>query len=126
MAGDEDIVITPAIRRYLAAFEASLRDGSPGALERREEALRELRAAPPPRRTRAMLPLSPRQTQVLRLRAAGMSEAAVGGLLEISPKTVNRHMCGVHAKAGTSNPFLLMEWAIRRGLVRVGAARTEP
>lgn len=87
---DGDIVITPAVRAYLAAFEASLRDDSPETLRRRREALHELRVGS----------LTSRQTQVMKLRGEGLSAAGVAKALGISRKTVESHMTAAHWKTG--------------------------
>jgi DNA-binding NarL/FixJ family response regulator len=62
-------------------------------------------------------PLTPRETEILKLIAEGHSSEDIGEMLVISKKTVDRHRANVLAKLGMSNRVELTRYAIRRGLV---------
>ena len=100
-----------AMRAYLAAFDAWLRDQTPELEDNRLRALQALRAC---RRGR---PLSAREREVLVLRCAGESRAQIAVLLGITSHTVDRHFEHLQEKVGTSDPFRLALWAVKRGLV---------
>lgn len=61
--------------------------------------------------------LSPRETEVVKLVAEGHSSKAIGTLLCISEKTVERHRANVFHKLGLADRVALTRYAIRRGLV---------
>ncbi len=61
--------------------------------------------------------LTPRETEVLRLVAAGASNAAIAAELFISPKTVSVHVSSILAKLGASNRGEAAAIAHRRGLL---------
>ncbi len=46
------------------------------------------------------LPLSPRELEVARLVASGMTNAEIGKQLHISPATVGRHLSNVYERLG--------------------------
>ena len=62
-------------------------------------------------------PLTPRESEVVKLVAEGMSTREIGELLVISPKTVERHRANVLEKLGMRDRVDLTRYAIRRGLV---------
>ncbi|MFP5363488.1 MAG: response regulator [Thermoleophilia bacterium] len=62
-------------------------------------------------------PLSPRETEVVKLIAEGLTGRAIGELLHISEKTVERHRSNVFEKLGLNDRVALTRYAIRRGLV---------
>ena len=62
------------------------------------------------------LPLSPREREVLRLIAAGRTNAAIAADLVIAPGTVARHVSNMLAKTGCSNRVELATYAARHGL----------
>jgi DNA-binding NarL/FixJ family response regulator len=145
----DDFEVTPAMRRYLAAFDRYLRartdDDVQAATADRLAALRVLRddqrerhrhglsdfdaeklreaiGRRAGRRTR----LTRRETQVLRLRCEGLTFPAIAALLAISVNTVRRHCDSIAAKAGTGNAFRLALWAVREGLVKPWQSRSTP
>ncbi len=61
-------------------------------------------------------PLSPRETEVVKLIAEGHSTREIAELLVISQKTVERHRANVLAKLGMRNRVDITRYAIRRGL----------
>jgi DNA-binding NarL/FixJ family response regulator len=62
-------------------------------------------------------PLSPRETQVLKLIAEGHSSREIAELLVISEHTVERHRERILDKLGMRDRVALTRYAIRRGLV---------
>jgi DNA-binding NarL/FixJ family response regulator len=62
-------------------------------------------------------PLTPRETEILKLIAEGHSSDEIATMLVISKKTVDRHRANVLGKLGMSNRVELTRYAIRRGLV---------
>jgi DNA-binding NarL/FixJ family response regulator len=62
-------------------------------------------------------PLSPRELEVVKLIAEGHTSDAMGEMLFISKKTVDRHRANTLEKLGLRNHVELTRYAIRRGLV---------
>jgi DNA-binding NarL/FixJ family response regulator len=62
-------------------------------------------------------PLSPRESEVLKLIAEGMTAREIGEVLFISDKTVERHRSNILDKLGLKDRVGLTRYAIRRGLV---------
>jgi DNA-binding CsgD family transcriptional regulator len=60
--------------------------------------------------------LSPRETDVLRLVAAGRTNAEVASGLALSVRTVERHLENIYRKTGAANRTAASAWAIRNGL----------
>jgi DNA-binding NarL/FixJ family response regulator len=63
------------------------------------------------------VPLTPRETQVLRHIALGLSNKEIGRSLEISVETVTAHMQNVLRKIALSDRTQAAVWAVRKGLV---------
>jgi two-component system invasion response regulator UvrY len=61
--------------------------------------------------------LSPREFEVFRLRAEGLSVNAIAELLKVSPKTVGHHNTSLKQKLGAANDAELTRLAIRLGVV---------
>jgi DNA-binding NarL/FixJ family response regulator len=62
-------------------------------------------------------PLTPRELQVVKLIAEAHTNAEIAAVLQISPKTVERHRENLMAKLGMRDRVQLTRYAIRRGLV---------
>jgi len=62
-------------------------------------------------------PLTPRETEVVKLIAEGHTSREIGELLSISDKTVERHRSSVLEKLGLRDRVELTRYAVRRGLV---------
>ena len=62
--------------------------------------------------------LSPRESEVLRLVAAGKSNRAIANELFITEKTVARHVSNIFTKLGVSSRSEATAYAFKRGLVR--------
>ena len=62
-------------------------------------------------------PLTPRETEVVKLIAEGLSGREIAEVLVISEKTVDRHRANVLDKLGLRDRVALTRYAIRRGLV---------
>ncbi|HUT12834.1 MAG TPA: response regulator transcription factor [Thermoguttaceae bacterium] len=63
------------------------------------------------------VPLTQRETQVLRHVALGLSNKEIGRSLEISVETVKEHVQNVLRKVAVSDRTQAAVWAVRRGLV---------
>ncbi|HEV2062029.1 MAG TPA: response regulator transcription factor [Solirubrobacteraceae bacterium] len=62
-------------------------------------------------------PLSPRETEVVKLIGEGLSTREIAEALVIAEKTVDRHRSRIFEKLGLHDRVALTRWAIRRGLV---------
>ena len=62
-------------------------------------------------------PLSPRESEIVKLIAEGNSTREIAELLVISEKTVERHRANILAKLGMRDRVELTRYAIRSGLV---------
>jgi DNA-binding NarL/FixJ family response regulator len=62
-------------------------------------------------------PLTPRESEIVKLIAEGHSSKGIAELLVISDKTVERHRANVLEKLGLRDRVDLTRYAIRRGLV---------
>ena len=62
-------------------------------------------------------PLSPRESEVVKLVAEGFTSKEIGATLSISEKTVEHHRANVLDKLGLRDRVELTRYAIRRGLV---------
>jgi DNA-binding NarL/FixJ family response regulator len=62
-------------------------------------------------------PLTPRESEVIKLIAEGHTSREIGELLVISEKTVDRHRANILDKLGLRDRVDMTRYAIRRGLV---------
>jgi DNA-binding NarL/FixJ family response regulator len=62
-------------------------------------------------------PLTPRETEVVKLIAEGQTNREIAAELVISDKTVERHRPNILGKLGMRDRVELTRYAIRRGLV---------
>jgi two-component system response regulator NreC len=67
-------------------------------------------------------PLSPRETEVLRLIGLGHTNREIAEMLFLSVRTVESHRGRIQAKLGLSTRHDLVRYALDRGLVREGLA----
>jgi DNA-binding NarL/FixJ family response regulator len=106
-----------ADRDLVEACRATMRGESfiyPGAVRALiREHLERLRAGEDPLED----PLSPRETEVVKLVAEGLTSKEIGDTLSISEKTVERHRANILDKLGLRDRVELTRYAIRRGLV---------
>jgi DNA-binding NarL/FixJ family response regulator len=61
--------------------------------------------------------LSPREVEVLRLVADGLTNPAIAERLVISEHTVHRHLANILTKLGLSSRAAAAAWAAQRGIV---------
>ena len=73
------------------------------------------------RRRRCGDPLTPRETEVVKLIAEGHTNREIAETLVISEKTVERHRANILEKLGMRDRVELTRYAIRRGLDRAVA-----
>ena len=62
-------------------------------------------------------PLTPREAEIVKLIAEGLTSREIGKILHISDKTVERHRSNVLDKLDLKDRVALTRYAIRRGLV---------
>lgn len=101
--------LTVAIRRALAGesyMSPALR--TPAVAEMLDETKNRLRQT---------LELTPRQREVLQLLAEGKSAKEIGGILEISPRTVETHKYKMMDDLGVKTSAELVQYAVREGLI---------
>jgi DNA-binding NarL/FixJ family response regulator len=63
------------------------------------------------------VPLTPRETQVLRHVALGLSNKEIGKSMEISVETVKEHVQNIFRKLTVNDRTKVAVWAVRKGLV---------
>ena len=78
----------------------------------------------PPPDAAAPYGLTGRELAVLRLVAAGRTNAQIGAELFISPKTAGVHVTNILRKLGVSNRVQAASLAERAGLARPGRSKT--
>ncbi len=61
--------------------------------------------------------ITPRQLEVLRKVASGLTNRQIGGALEISPRTVEVHRFNMMRKMGVTNVAQLLRGAIKHKLL---------
>ena len=67
---------------------------------------------------RGPTPLTPREHEIVRLIARGLSNREIAGELVISPATAARHVASILAKLGFSSRTQVASWATRHGTPR--------
>jgi LuxR family maltose regulon positive regulatory protein len=66
---------------------------------------------------RSEAPLTPREVEVLRLVAEGLSDKEIAERLHLSGHTVHRHISNVRRKLGLASRAAAVAWAAQRGLL---------
>jgi DNA-binding NarL/FixJ family response regulator len=69
------------------------------------------------RRSTTLAGLTPRERDVLRLLAGGMTDREIAETLFISPRTVGGHVSNLLAKLGVDSRTAAAAWAVRNGIV---------
>jgi DNA-binding NarL/FixJ family response regulator len=114
-AGAHDYVLKTATRADLIA---AVTGAAAGAAPTRTGELRRMATSmankdlPPD----TDVPLTPRETQVLRLVAMGLANKEIGDALEISVETVKEHVQNLLRKVSLNDRTQAAVWAIRHGL----------
>jgi len=105
--------VAGAARQGLTTFD---RLGARPFADRARRLLRALGERPgtPPRTPAGEL--SERELEVVRLVAAGLSNAEIAGRLFISPRTVTTHLQHVYGRLGLGSRTALTRWVLERGL----------
>lgn len=67
-------------------------------------------------------PLTPRETEVLRLLAQGLDNAAIAHKLVLTTRTVQNHVSAIYDKLGVTSRTEAMLYALQRGLAHVPPA----
>lgn len=68
--------------------------------------------------------LTPREQEIMRLLAEGLTSKEIAARLFISPKTVANHRTNIFQKLGVHNAMELVRYAARLGLIDVGIWKT--
>jgi DNA-binding NarL/FixJ family response regulator len=116
-AGASGYVLKSAVDRDLVeACRATMR-GEPFLYPRTLKAvMRDYLDAAAHEKTADADPLTPRESEIVKLIAEGSSTREIAELLFISEKTVDRHRANVLTKLGMRNRVDITRYAIRRGL----------
>jgi DNA-binding NarL/FixJ family response regulator len=114
-AGAHDYVLKTATRTDIVSAVTGAADGSPpprsGQLRRMAGAMAN-RDVP----ADANVPLTPRETQTLRLVAMGLSNKEIADSLDISVETVKEHVQNMLRKISLNDRTQAAVWAIRHGM----------
>ena len=102
-----------ALRELKSAGATLRRIGAAHAAAQVETLERELRQAP----SHAPRTLTPREREVLRLVAKGMSDRAIAEQLVLSEHTVHRHVANILAKLGCTSRSAAVADALTRQLI---------
>lgn len=114
-AGAHEYLLKTASRSEIVAAVTGASDGSAPA---RSGELRRMAGAMAKREAPAdaNVPLTPRETQTLRLVAMGLSNKEIADALEISVETVKEHVQNMLRKISLNDRTQAAVWAIRHGL----------
>lgn len=66
--------------------------------------------------------MTPREIEVLRLIAAGLTVKEVATRLDISPKTADNHVQNIYGKIGVTTPAAAALYAVECGVLKAGEA----
>jgi len=110
-----------AAREALAARESFAALGATVDAERAEAVAREAAESEPASAEgaggAALSELTPREQEVLKLVAQGMSDAAIAEQLVLSPHTVHRHVANIRTKLRLPSRAAAVAYAAREGLI---------
>ncbi|MDT0459217.1 response regulator transcription factor [Streptomyces sp. DSM 41527] len=81
---------------------------------------------PPPTTTPAPSPLTPRERDIARLVAHGLTNAEIAVRLVITPGTVKTHLANVQSKLGVRNRVGIAAWSWQSGLTTPGDPSAQP
>ncbi len=84
-----------------------------------EKVVRQLATGRPVGAQDQVEPLSPRELEVLRLAAKGLTNKAIGRALGISDRTVQGHLANIYGKLGVGSRTEAVTEALRRGWIVV-------
>jgi non-specific serine/threonine protein kinase len=98
------------------AFEAAFVEGRCLALEQALALLDAPEPGSPQAATPAALPLTAREIEVLRLVAAGLTNAQIAEKLVVSPTTVNAHLRNIYRKLDLTSRAAAVRFAVEHGL----------
>lgn len=123
-AAAEPATLVAVIRR-VADGEDQLRDeviGRPDLVDRIMEGFRDSfrRSDEPP-----ILPLTPRELDILRHVAEGLRNREVGELLDVSEQTVKNHLSSILHKLGVPNRTHAVTFAVRQGWLTLDDVATD-
>jgi DNA-binding NarL/FixJ family response regulator len=128
-AGASGFLLKDATREQLANAVRTVHWGSsllaPAVTQRLVERFCRTPPAAEALRTAARL-LSPREVEVLRLVAAGLSNAEIAGRLYLGEATVKSHVAHLLAKLSLRDRVQLVAWAYESGFVQPGDAAERP
>ena len=114
-AGAHDYLLKTSSRAELIAAVTGAAEGAPpsrgGELKRMASSMAKRDAA-----VSGGIPLTPRETQVLRLVAMGLSNQEIADSLEISVETVKEHVQNLLRKTSLSDRTQAAVWALRQGI----------
>jgi DNA-binding NarL/FixJ family response regulator len=117
---DEALQILVSAVRAVAAGETWL---SPAVASQVVD--RALREPPSESSESSLFSLTPRETQVLRLLAQGLDNAAIAECLMVTKRTVQNHVSTIYSKLDATSRTEAALWAIRHGLVDVSSEAGE-
>jgi DNA-binding CsgD family transcriptional regulator len=83
----------------------------------RATALRDQISQPPKKDVRYPAGLSPREVEVLRFVAAGLTDAEIAGKLFVSRRTINSHLTNIYNKIGLGSRAAVSVWAKEQSLL---------
>ncbi|HUG13863.1 MAG TPA: LuxR C-terminal-related transcriptional regulator [Thermomicrobiales bacterium] len=108
----------PAVRAALGetAFDALLGEGRAMSLDQAVAYALEAPATPEPDASGTHKGLTPRELDVLRLVATGLTDAEVAEQLFLSRRTVSSHLTSIYTKLGVSSRAAATRYAVNNGL----------
>ncbi|HUG13529.1 MAG TPA: LuxR C-terminal-related transcriptional regulator [Thermomicrobiales bacterium] len=99
-----------------ASFEAAWAEGGAMSLEQAVAYALEAPAEQEAESSRASMGLTPRELEVLRLVATGLTDAEVAEHLFLSRRTVSSHLTSIYSKLGVSSRATATRFAMEHGL----------